>query len=46
MKLNIRAFALAVGSTTAVAFSICAFLVVLAPQPTAAFIGYLLHINI
>ena len=46
MKFNVRAFALAVGSITAAAFSICAFFVALAPEATAEFIGYLLHINL
>ncbi len=46
MQLNIRAFALAVGSITAAAFTICAFFVAVAPEATAAFIGYLLHINL
>jgi hypothetical protein len=46
MKLNILAFGLAVGSVVAVAFTICAFFVALAPEATAAFIGYLPHINL
>lgn len=46
MKLHIRAFALAVGGSTAAAFSICAFFVAIAPEATAEFIGYLMHINL
>lgn len=46
MKLNIWAFALAVGTITAAAFTICAFFVAVAPEGTAAFIGYLLHTNL
>jgi uncharacterized protein DUF5676 len=45
MKLNIWAFGIAVGTAIAAAFTICAFFVALAPGATAAFIGYLLHIN-
>ena len=40
MKLNVWAFGLAV------AFTICAFFVAVAPEATASFIGYLLHINL
>jgi hypothetical protein len=46
MKLNIWAFALAVGIVTAAAFTICAFFVAVAPEATAAFLGYLFHINL
>ena len=46
MKLNIWAFGLAVGIVIAAAFTICAFFVAVAPEATAAFIGYLLHINL
>ncbi len=46
MKLNIRAFALAVGAAVAAVFSICAFFVAIAPEATAEFIGYLLHIDL
>jgi len=46
MKLNIWAFGLAVGIVIAAAFTICAFFVAVAPEATAALIGYLLHINL
>jgi len=46
MKLNIWAFGLAVGIVIAAAFTICAFFVAVAPEATATFIGYLLHINL
>lgn len=46
MKLNIWAFGLAVGIVIAAAFTICAFFVAVAPEATAAFIGYFLHINL
>ena len=46
MKLNVWAFGIAVGTAVAAAFTICAFFVALAPEATAAFIGYLLHINL
>lgn len=46
MKLNVWAFGSAVGIAVAVGFTICAFFVAVAPDATAAFIGYLLHINL
>ena len=46
MKLNVWAFGLAVGIVIAGVFTICAFFVAVAPEATAAFIGYLLHINL
>jgi 2TM family of unknown function (DUF5676) len=46
MKLNVRGFSIAVGAVIAAAFSVCAFFVAVAPEATAAFIGYLLHINL
>ena len=46
MKLNIWGFGIAVGAVVAVAFTICAFFVAVAPEATAEFIGYLLHINL
>ena len=46
MALNVRAFAIAVGTVIALAFSVCAFFFAIAPEATAAFIGYLLHINL
>ena len=46
MKLDIRAFALAVGAVTAVVFTICAFFVAVAPEATRAFFSYLFHIDL
>ena len=46
MKLNIWAFGLSVGIAIAAAFTICALFVAVAPEATAAFIGYLLHTNL
>ena len=46
MKLNVWAFGVAIGIVIAAAFTICAFFVAIAPEATAAFIGYLLHINL
>ena len=46
MKLDIRAFALAVGGVTAVVFTICAFFVAIAPEATRAFFSYLFHIDL
>ena len=46
MKLNVWAFGLAVGIVIAAAFTTCAFFGAVAPEATAAFIGYLLHIDL
>jgi len=46
MKLDIRAFAIAVGAVTAAAFTICAFFVAIAPEATRAFFSYLFHIDL
>ena len=46
MKLNVCGFSIAIGTVIAAAFSVCAFFVAIAPEATAAFIGYLLHINL
>jgi 2TM family of unknown function (DUF5676) len=46
MKLNVWGFGLAVVAVVATAFTICAFFVAVAPEATAEFIGYLLHINL
>ncbi|MBI3596438.1 MAG: hypothetical protein HY203_04715 [Nitrospirae bacterium] len=46
MKLDIRAFALAVGAVTAAVFTICAFFVAIAPETTRAFFSYLFHIDL
>ena len=46
MKLDVRGFSIAVGTVVAAAFSICAFFVAIAPEATAAFLSYILHINL
>ena len=46
MKLYTWAFGLSVGVVVAAAFTICSFFVAIAPEATAEFIGYLLHINL
>jgi hypothetical protein len=46
MKLNVWAFGSSVGIAVAAGFTICALFVAIAPEATAAFIGYLLHINL
>lgn len=46
MKLDSRAFALAVGVVTAAVFTICAFFVAIAPEATRAFFSYLFHIDL
>jgi uncharacterized protein DUF5676 len=46
MELKASAFGLAVGIVVAVGFTVCAFFVAVAPEATAAVIGYLLHINL
>lgn len=46
MKLNVSAFSFAVGIVVAAAFTICALFVAIAPEATAATIGYLLHIDL
>ena len=46
MKLDVWAFAIAVGGITAVVFTICAFFVAIAPEATSAFVGYLFHVDL
>lgn len=46
MKPNVWEFGGAVGIAVAAAFTICAFFVAVAPDATAAFIGYLFHIDL
>jgi len=46
MKLNVWAFGVAIGIVIVAAFTICAFFVAVAPEATADFIGYLLHIDL
>jgi hypothetical protein len=45
MRLDARAFGLAAGATAAVPFTICALAVAIAPGPTTAFAGYLIHMD-
>ena len=46
MNLKASAFGLAVGVVVAAAFTVCSFFVAIAPEATAAVIGYLLHVNL
>ena len=46
MKLDVWSFSFSVGVVTAALYTICAFFVAIAPEATAAFIGYLFHINL
>ena len=46
MKLNVWAFSLSVGVVTTAVFTICAVFVAIAPEATAAFVGYLFHIDL
>ena len=46
MKLDARAFGLAAGATAAVLFIVCALAVAIAPGPTTAFAGYLIHTDL
>jgi hypothetical protein len=46
MRLDTRAFAFAAGMTAAVLFTLCALAVAIAPGPTTAFFGYLMHLDL
>ena len=46
MRLDARAFGLAAGATAAVLFTIRALAVAIAPGPTTAFAGYLIHMDL
>jgi 2TM family of unknown function (DUF5676) len=46
MKLKVSAFGLAVASAVTASFTVCSFFVAVAPEATAEWIGYLLHINL
>lgn len=46
MRLDTRAFAIAAGLTAAVLFTICALAVAIAPGPTTAFFGFLVHADL
>jgi hypothetical protein len=45
MKLKAPAFGLAVAIVVTAPFTVCSFFVAVAPEATAEWIGYLLHIN-
>jgi hypothetical protein len=46
MRLDTRAFAFAVGTAAAVAYTICALAVAIAPVPTTAFLGFITHTDL
>ena len=46
MKLDIRCFALAAGLTAALAFSLCALAVAVAPAGTAGFLSFVTHYDL
>ena len=46
MKLKVSAFGLAVAIVVTASFTVCSFFVAVAPEATAEWIGYLLHINL
>jgi hypothetical protein len=46
MRLDARAFGTAAGSVAAVLFTICAFAVAVAPEPTTALASYLIHMDL
>ena len=46
MRLDARAFGIAAGATAAVLFAICSLAVAVAPEPTTAFFGYLIHMDL
>ena len=46
MRLDTRAFALAAGGAAAILFTVCALAVAIAPAPTTALFGYLVHVDL
>jgi hypothetical protein len=46
MRLDARAFGMAAALVAAVLFTICALAVAVAPQPTTALAGYLIHMDL
>lgn len=46
MRLDARAFGFAAGTTAAALFILCAVAVAIAPGPTTAFAGYLIHTDL
>jgi 2TM family of unknown function (DUF5676) len=45
MRFDTRAFAIAAGITAALLFTLCAAAVAIAPGPTTAFFGYIVHLD-
>jgi len=46
MRLDTRAFGIAAGTTAAVLFVLCSLAVAISPDPTTAFFGYLVHLDL
>lgn len=46
MRLDTPAFAFAAGTAAAFLFTLCALAVAIAPGPTTAFLGYLVHADL
>jgi hypothetical protein len=46
MRLDTRAFAFAAGTAAAVAYTICALAVAIAPVQTTAFLGFITHTDL
>ena len=46
MRFDTRAFAIAAGMTATVLFVLCAAAVAIAPGPTTAFFGYIVHLDV
>ena len=46
MRLDARAFGIAAGTVAAALFTICALAVTIAPEPTTALAGYLVHMDL
>jgi uncharacterized protein DUF5676 len=46
MRLDTRAFGMAAALVAAVLFTVCALAVAVAPQPTTALAGYLIHMDL
>jgi hypothetical protein len=46
MRLDTRAFAMAAGVVAAALFVLCAVAVAIAPGPTTAFFGYIVHLDV
>jgi membrane protein YqaA with SNARE-associated domain len=46
MRLNTWAFGIAAGATAAMLFTLCALAVAIAPGPTTAFFGFIMHMDL